>query len=138
MSNDPDFSKMSKAELTHFITQYSSTHIYYKLALSELSKREILISEIPNFPEDVLKKIIEAPDVPDQRGRGHGLINAAIKTAAAAELRRREVEINIKSISSAQEKKWHEKPYGLIIIGLIIAILTYFAIELFSSLKDKM
>ncbi len=45
----PDFSNKSNIELNHYLTQFPSTHSFYKHALSELSIREITISQIPNY-----------------------------------------------------------------------------------------
>lgn len=38
-------------------------------------------------------------------------------------------------VATVPEKKWYEKPFGIISIGVLIVILGYFATEIISSLK---
>ncbi len=77
------------------------------------------------------------PDIPDARGLTFPPVNKAEKNAIAEELRRREHERNIQAIASRPEMKWYEKPHGIILIGVIIVVLGYFATEFISSLKQK-
>jgi hypothetical protein len=141
MADGPDFSKMSKSELNHFMTQFQTTHTFYKQALAELSRREISINQIPTLPEDVLMRRLSIPDIPDARGKPFPPVNEAEKIAISTELRKRETERNIKAIASAPKQKFHDTFWGRVFItvtgGIILIFCGYFINKYFLNMPQQ-